>query len=329
MVTRIIASRRTVIRGALVATAYALAGPFGQDHQSAPLATTSGATVSIGNSSCAIIDTYDATWTNRSTARFPVSLSLANRKELLSLEMAWDQRLFIVHGPAIAIAGSDAREVKITQDRPGHLTIALAPDIDELALRVEVISTYPNENLDAIAPTKVLLIDAGGNTIDQLTLDLIAAPSAPWSVEVITDWVSRQKDVVPSRITLRSVGPNPAPSGLTVLAAYADVLATPTVTVQGDEEEAVASVEERSTDGITEITALTSNALSPGEEIEIIFPTDGSDSIPAPFTDFVPYVRFVPPSDSSGMRASGKHDSYPVTDSGSQLSTYLPAPSAG
>lgn len=329
MVTRIIASRRTVIRGAVVATAYALTGPLGQNRPSAPLETASAATVTIGNSSCAAVDSYDPTWSTRITARFPVSLALAEREEPLSLEMTWDQRLFIVHGPALAIAGSDAREVEITQDKPGHLSINVAPDIDELALRVEAISAYPNENLDAIVGTKVLLVNAGGNAVDQLPLDLITAPSAPWSVEVVADWVSRQKDVVPSRITLRSVGPNPAPSGLTVVAAYPDVLAAPTVTVHENEDEAPASVEERSTDGITEITALTSKALAPGEEVEITFPADGSDSIPAPFTDFVPSVRFVPPPDSSGMRASGKHESYPVTGSGSQLSTYLPAPSAG
>ncbi|WP_156888228.1 hypothetical protein [Microbacterium indicum] len=326
---KIVASRRTVIQGAVLATAYALVGPFGPPRLATATARADEPTAVIGASSFAEAKYYDSTWENEFVARFPVAIVLADRDHPLSLHATWDPRLFIVHSPAIGIIGESAREITIVQEESGRLTVDVDPGVGEIVLRVESINNYPNENLNAVIPAQVTLLDNRGNTADLLTVDPIVTPSAPWGIEAVVDWVARGTDVVPSRITVKNVGPNSAPNGLTFVAAYADVLAMPTVSLPEGAEHAPASIEERSSGGITEITIVTSDVLDAGKEVEILFPVDGSDSVPAAFTDFVPYVRLETVTEEVGMRATGRYVSYPVTDAGSQLSTYLSAPSAG
>ncbi|MFF3027446.1 hypothetical protein [Microbacterium sp. NPDC057944] len=327
----LVVTRRTILRGAAVASAYVLSGgigplssPFAAPTSAAP--STVFLTTDIAH---ATARHFDAAWSNEVIASFPVRFGLAERSEHLMLRAQWDPRLFTVHGPAYGVIGEETRELALVHGEAGVFSTSVGADVSEIVLQVESLNLYPVENIDDATSTALSLTDATGAVVDEFAVEATLAACAPWSVEIVVDWVSYAKDVVPARMTLTSVGPNAAPGGLEVVANYADVLARPTVTVPEGTETASASISERSSGGVTRLTLATTVQLPPGATVEVQFSAEESDSVPAPFEDLIPSVLLTPPTDMLGLRSSGQHSQYPVTTSGSQLSTYLPAPNAG
>lgn len=327
----LVVTRRTILRGVAVASAYVLSGGIGP--LTSPFAVPTSAAPSTvfltTDVACSTARHFDAAWSNEVVASFPVRFGLAERSEDLTLRAQWDPRLFTVHGPAYGVIGEETRELTLVHGETGSFSVSIDADVSEIVLQVESLNLYPVENIDDATSTALSLTDATGSVVDEFAVEATLAACAPWSVEIVVDWVSYAKNVVPARLTVTSVGPNAAPAGLEVIANYADVLALPSVTVPEGTETASATVSEHSSGGATRLTLVTTVQLPPETAVEVLFSAEESDSVPAPFEDFIPSVLLTPPVDVLGLRSSGQHSQYPVTASGSQLSTYLPAPNAG
>lgn len=330
MLTSITVTRRSVLQGAALASAYLLSGSIGQRPAGGIRpAATAGATLRMDSAVFTTVKHFDALWTEEVHAAFPVRFGISERNESLAMTAEWDPRLFAVNGPMIAINGDNAELLPLSQPEPGIFSVDIPANAAEVVLQVETFNTYPNENLADVEETRISLRGPRGDLVDDYAVASTVVTSAPWSVEVSVDWVSHDKSIVPARVAVTSVGPNAAPSGLEVLVAYVDVVGAPTITIPDGADTPPATLRESSSDGITEVILTTGAVLAPGAQIEVTFTADESDSVPRPFDGFVPYVRLAPLEDSTGMRMSDRHSSYPVTASGSQLSSYLPAPNAG
>lgn len=323
-------SRRTMLRGAALASTYIFTSTQFHAAPAGAVPSVAAASGSVEWQADAVYVTsvyYDAAWSQELTASFPVRLNIGDRTQPLKLAATWDSRLFTVHGPALTLVGESAAEEPFADSDEGNFAFEIPSDVEVVILQVQARNNYPLENLSDVTPTSLTLSDAQGNAVGVISPETVAAECAPWGVEVIVDWVSYDKDVVPAKLILKSTGPNAAPAGLQLIASYADVLAVPIITLVEDEDPP-ATVAEVSSGGLTELSITTSRELPPDTQVELLFSAEASDSVPPPFDGVVPVVRLVPPDVTVGMRKADKHESYPVTSSGSQLSTYLPAPSA-
>ncbi|RWZ49537.1 hypothetical protein ELQ90_12255 [Labedella phragmitis] len=297
-----------------------------QSATSQALASSGGTVFASEDLVCATTKYFDPAWTTESVASFPVRLELLERSSTLRLVATWDPRLFALHAPVLGIVGSSIREIEKVNDGEGMLSLDVPPEITEISFQVEALSTYPNDNVGDVVATTFQALDADGTLIDEIIVAPSSTDCAPWSVELAADWICLESTVVPARITLTSMGPGPAPKGLTAVASYADLLPSPVLTLIGDSPPATFAI--TSADGIRELTLETSRELVTGDQVELIFTEDPSDTKPKSFTGVTPRVQLVPPELMVGLRESGRHTSFPVTASGSQLSTYVPAPTA-
>lgn len=331
MLTSITVTRRNLLQGASVASAYLLSGRYGQHSVGGvrPAVASGPATLTMDDAVVTTVKHFDGSWTEEVHAAFPVRFGISERTDPLTMTAQWDSRLFAVRGPMFAIDGDNVTEVSLSQPDSGTFSAEIPATATEVVLQVETFNTYPGDNLADVAPTRLSLTSADGELIDEYSVASSVVPSAPWSVEVSVDWISYDKIIVPARLGIISIGPNAAPAGLEVLVAYADVLGAATVAIPDGVDAPPATLRANSIDGIAELTLTTDVGLAPESQVEVTFTVEESDSVPRPFDGFVPYVRLSPLSDPTGMRMSDRHSSYPVTASGSQLSSYLPAPNAG
>ncbi|UOE43859.1 hypothetical protein [Agromyces larvae] len=182
-------------------------------------------------------------------------------------------------------------------------------------------------------PVSLWRDDFDGSRIEDWTDSADSDDCAAWSIEATVNWICHEGDIVPARALISSVGPFSAPVGTAIRLSYTggfDAASTlmDSATAESDDAPLPAEVESQAYEGITELVLTTTEPLDPGRELQLVFEVGASNSTPRPFTTHVPRLVLVPPVDTTGMRFSGKHTSFPVSPSGSQLSTYLPAPVA-
>ncbi|MBZ4487139.1 hypothetical protein LQ938_15160 [Microbacterium sp. cx-55] len=274
---------------------------------------------------------FEPDWGTEVTASLPVRFDFAGRA-VKSLRIDWDERLFAVHGPAYAVVDGDTVELGATGDIKRSLHVELPDGATELVLRSESLNAYPNENLRDVQRASFRMTTEDASE-EEWADTLQSAACNAWSLEATVNWVCHEGVVVPARAVISSIGPYAAPTGVSVGLQYADIVGAPALApTPGDAEtepvEVSATIESTMHDGVREAVLVTTGQLEAGQQIELVFEVDASDSKPQPFREFVPRLIVTPPQNVSGMRLSEKHSSFPVTPSGSHLSTYEPAPTA-
>jgi len=284
-------------------------------------------TLALPADACAIARSFSADWATVHTAQFPMSIELAELKEPATMEFVWDARLFVPQAPVFVTIGDLTKEVKPTTMRDGKLQVDLPKGATNVAIRVSVPELYPNENLADIVGTTVSLATLDGAALGQITADVAGEQCAPWGAELTVDWICLDTNLVPAAIKVRSVGPNQIPVGTQLVAFYPDVIALPTVVYDGDGSPV--SFTTATADGYLELTASIDQPLAADSVVKLAYEVDQSNSSPAPFGSLVPNVRLLSGGKSLEVRQTGSSYSIPATSSGTPLSTYLPAPSAG
>lgn len=320
-------SRRNLLRGAAVVATYVFS-----TGNTEGLAETTPANASA--SSNPIIDAndlnvatskyFDPNWSSEGVASFPVRVPLSARSTELDAMVRWDPRLFAVHPPVSAIMDAVV-EIEPSQVGAGVMEFHLPAAVTEIGVQVEVLSNYPADNIADVIPTS-LTLHSGETLIDELILHPTLTSCAPWSVEATVDWVCRGSVIVPGAITLISRGPNPAPAFLEFTVQYADVAGIPALATPTDDPPVTFSAD--SADGFTNLVIRSRRELPPDNAVDLTFPVDFSDSRPRAFEEIVPRLQLTIPENTVGMRESGRLSSFPVTSSGSQESSYIPAPTA-
>ncbi|MFF2272071.1 hypothetical protein ACFVTX_07345 [Agromyces sp. NPDC058136] len=330
---RVVVSRRALLQGAAVASGYLLT----LDAQTSAFATAGGtvpvAPVSADRLTLATTKIFNAEWNQAMLASFPARYRFSPRSDISTVGIEWDERLFSLHGPALGLVGESAHELEITRPSPHAALVSVPAETTDLVLRVEALNTYPAENHTGVRPVSLWLEDQSGQRLEEWTDSPIPADCAAWSIEATVNWISHEGDIVPARASIRSIGPFDAPAGTAVRLSYPDIFDTPPTVVdpaiiEGDDTPLPATVDSRTSEGICELVLTTTEPLRPGGQLELHFEAGASNSTPRPFANHVPRLVLVPPTDQNGMRLSGRHSSFPVSPSGSQLSSYIPAPIA-
>ncbi len=321
--------RRTILKGATLVTAYFVCGvALPEAATAAAIKTGSQQPVfSPGDMICATTRFYDGKWSQEFTASFPMRFRLLHGGADRKLSASWDPRLFTVHGDAYAVSKETTSEVQPSLLSDGHLEFVVPSGTEEVVLQATPLNAYPNESLVDAKNTVLEVLESDGSIVDRLELRPAGVKCTPWGLEASVTWVSVGAMILPARISLRSAGPNKAPSGLEMEVLCDETVGNPTATIEG--EPAPIAIKRRAKDGVATIAMRTSESLAPSSMVDIIFDDTISDSEPGKFERVVPRFRVMTPTHRVGMRASSQDSYYPVTDSGSQLSTYVSVPTAG
>lgn len=321
--------RRTILKGATLVTAYFVCGVALPEAASAASIKTANQqpVFSPGDMVCATTRFYDGKWSQEFTASFPMRFKLLHGGVDRKLSASWDPRLFAVHGDAYAVSKETTSEVQPSRHSDGYLEFVVPADTEEVVLQATPLNAYPNESLVDVKNTVLEVLEPNGSVVDRVELKPAGVKCTPWGIEASVTWVSVGAVILPARISLRSVGPNEAPKGLEMEMLCDESVGNPTATFEG--EPAPIAFKRRAKDGLATIAMRTSESLAPSAVVDIIFDDTISDSEPGKFERVVPRFRVVTPTHRVGMRASSQDSFYPVTDSGSQLSTYVSAPTAG
>jgi len=334
-------SRRGILQSAVVVSGYMLSA--GAMHPWSAPAVGERSTIAAPlaeRTNMAVATFFTAGWTQQASAAFPAQYKLVDRTGPSTLTIEWDGRLFAVRDVVTGVVGDVVRGLSVSRGTDQTLRIKIPEDVQELVFHVDALNKYPSENLADARGTGFTLADRSGNVLEEWRDVPSSVDCAPWSIEATVNWICHEGWIVPARIAVASIGPAAAPAGSVVRTSYADVLAAPVLVdpstpeslnpwaVGVDTPPLPASLQQTIADGICELTLTTTDSLASGSAIEMLFHVDESNSRPRPFGEFVPRMIFTPPSESTGMRMSGRHSDFPVTSSGSQRSTYLPAPTA-
>ncbi|MGZ0712565.1 hypothetical protein ACWPKO_29930 (plasmid) [Coraliomargarita sp. W4R53] len=339
--SRVMLSRRGLLHGAVMTSAYVLSAGALQGHSMPGLGRQSTTAAPLAErTSMAVATFFTPSWAQQVSAAFPVQYKLIERAGPSTLTIDWDKRLFAVQDTVTGVSGDAVRDLSVRRSSDHTLKIKIPEDVSELGFRVDVLNEYPNENLADVRGAEFTLADRSGKVLESWRDVPAGVDCEAWSVEATVNWICHEGWIVPARVALASIGPAAAPAGSVVRTSYADVLAVPVLVAPSTPEalnpssvgeetpQLPATLGQTVADGICDLTLTTTSPLSSGSAIEMLFQVEESNSRPRPFGEFVPRIIFTPPSESTGLRKSERHSDFPVTSSGSQRSTYLPAPTA-
>lgn len=329
---RLIISRRAVLRGGLAAGGYLL---ISEQPASSVVRPASGERWRplAERLTLATAKYFSPDWGSELSASLPVRYVLPTGGRDTALNAQWDERLFAVGDTAFGIAGEITRELALARPSPHSMNIQIPAGVGEVILRVEALNPYPAENLPDVRASSFQLRDRRGTVREEWVDSPAATECTPWSLEAAVNWICHEGDVVPGRVSVTSAGPFAIPAGVAIRLTYADVLGAPRIVdpVAAPDDSSASlptTLESTVLDGYRELTLKTTQAVSPGTQLELLFDIDVSDSKPRPFDAYVPRLTLLPPTKQIGMRLSDRHSSFPVTSSGSQLSSYVAAPTA-
>ena len=257
--------------------------------------------------------TFDAAWTVETLSPFPRLIRIVPLAEDVQLVVRWDARLFSVGSRVFARTSEVVPLDEPTTYEPGTLIVLVPAGVIELYLDVRRINLYPLENVGDVALTAVSLVDARGTTLATVEARAENNQCAPWGVTVSAEWVTRNAVIVPTLVSIVSVGPNPIPAE-SVVEIYARGVNGAGVRINGPM--ALASAD----DGI--IVATLAARLGPGEVVDIILPVSADDSSPQQSPKSIARVVFRLPEVMTGVRATEREAAYPLTPSGSPVSSF-------
>ncbi|WP_156138872.1 hypothetical protein [Microbacterium mangrovi] len=159
---------------------------------------------------------FSETWESRYVVQFPVATPLPDagaRREDSNVTITWDRRLFDVR-PVAALASHDGFESVASSDyRPGHMRVRVGGEATDLLLQAAVRDLYPLEALGRPIPSR---LDYSWVTT-RPDLSARQSKTKPWGAEIYAAWATGEGASYPTDVLIRSVGPNPIPSGTDVV----------------------------------------------------------------------------------------------------------------
>jgi len=318
-------SRRTVLGGAAVLSGYALLG----GRATAAVAQTSTSPSSwfrAGEFDVARATSFTKDWGQRVTTPFPICIPLSRPAHAGSLRIDWDVRLFDAPQRAFSIIDGITVNAAIAEITEGVISVSVPKGAEDIVVPVRVRNPYPDENIGAANPTVLRYVNAGAKTLEEVVLQADVVDCSAWGVEAQVSWVTRDGSIVPDVVTLISVGPGAIPTGVVANLSFPDVIgAEPTILGFEDHDDLPFAVSSRSAQGIRQLAIENVATVASGVRADFVFPVESSDSLPGEWPQAVPRLLLEVPEGSVGMRLTEKLSVFPVTPSGSQLSTYLGA----
>lgn len=257
--------------------------------------------------------TFDAAWTTETLTSFPRVVRIAPLAEDAQLVVRWDSRLFAVGSKVFARTSEIVPLAEPTISELGELAIVIPAGAVEIYLDVRGINLYPLENVGDVALTAVSLVDSRGTALAVVEAAAEHNECAPWGVTVSAEWATRDAVIVPTLVSIASVGPNPVPAETAVEIRAAGVnvagarISGPTVLAPGG-------------GGIT-VATLTS-ALGPGEVVDITLPASPDASAPQKSPKSIARAAFRLPDVMTGVRATEREAAFPLTPSGTPVSSF-------
>lgn len=324
----IVVSRRTALRSAVFAGVYvaslATAGsPGGTASSSATPGPVdpSDATESLSLSEFVAVKTFAPDWSAEAITTFPRLLTFSPLEVESDCIVSWDARLFSVSESVLALTDV-LREVSVEVTGEGSMKVRVPAGASSLLFDVQAINLYPAENIADRADTSVQLIGDGieGSPV---TLTSTVTQCAPWGLEVEADWAAIDGVILPSTVRLFSAGPNPVPASETV-----DLFAAGSLNGAMVSSSSPIAIIQPATGDRYALRAELRSGLAPQETATVTFPYVESDSTPRVNPSTVSGVLHTTPVNVVGMRMSGKAGAYPVTESGTPVSTFKAAPTA-
>lgn len=324
-VKRFIISRRALLGGAVVLSGYALF----EGRTTAAIAENSTSASSwfrTGEFDVARATSFSKDWGQRVTTSFPIRIPLSHPAHAGSLRIDWDVRLFDAPTRAFSIIDGLTVDAEIASISDGAISVNVPKGAGDIVVPVRVRNPYPEENIGAVNPTVLRYVNPGGKALEEIKLQAETLDCSAWGVEAEVSWVTRGGSIVPDVVTLTSVGPGAVPKGVVANLSFPDVIgAEPTILGFEDPSDVPFAVSSRTVEGIRQLAIEIVATVASGVRADFVFPVDGSDSLPADWPQVVPRLVLAVPKESVGARLTEKLSVFPVTPSGSQLSTYLGA----
>lgn len=262
--------------------------------------------------------TFDAAWTAETVTSFPRVVRVAAREEAAHLVIRWDARLFSVASEVFARTSEVVLLDPPTTYEPGNLAVVVPAGAQEVYLAVTAINLYPLENVGDVTSTAVSLLDSRGTVVGSVEAFAEHTQCSPWGVTVNAEWATRDNVIVPTLVSIASVGPNPVPAGTTVEINAAGV------DVAGARLSGPATL--TPSDGTT-VGTLT-DSLAAGAIVDIILPVSADASAPQKSPKSVARAALRVPEVATGLRVTEREAAYPLTSSGSPVSSFEADPSA-
>lgn len=318
----LVVSRRTLLQWASAGAAVVMT-----TQPSAP-SSTSGPSFSGARFPAAMTQVYDANWTKQIAASFPVNLRIRNNRAGGLVVFEWDPRLFAGPETVLGIAGNVVQPLTVAAQSDHAMEALLPAGVTSLVVHAKAQRLYPNENLSDVTPSLARLLTPERAISDERVFKVSETACNPWSVESSVDWVSLSGAVAPARVVLSSAGPGPVPTGTAFVLTAPDVLDDAVVLDRHQNASTAVTAQRKKPKAQQAEYVLTiAEPIPAGEWVQVILTNKSSDSAPASNPSAVPRLvmnRKVDP----GLRESGRWDAFPLTTSGTNLSSYEAAPTA-
>lgn len=322
-VSNIYLSRRGLMQGAFLAGGVLAATDFSARSASAAIRTEAKAVAfSADPFVLATAQVFDSAWARQITALFPMGVSLIAGDSAI-ISVGWDARLFAVDEPAICTVGGAALELAFLERDDSHVRLRVPAGAERVFIPARGINLYPQENIGLPKDVWVELASTDGVTLQRRAVANSISPCTAWSVEATVDWVTMSGSVTPARVNILSVGPADVPAGAEFNLSYPSIASYPTILDDDDLPAPEIAVSATRVEGTIAMRIAVVEPIRVGRVIRLHFPEDAADSsTPALDPALVSSLRMSPLADSTGLRVSGKHSAFPLTPSGSPLSTF-------
>lgn len=211
--SRFVITRRQALQGASIAAVLLSTGAeWARTPTTQAAAPSAKQTASVAGSVAAVC--FAADWATRFQVDFPAVVELAApAKTDTAVAVEWDDRLFELAPTANVLRDNDIDSVDGITLTAGRMDLVVPAGATALSLQPRVRDIYPAENIGSPTPSAVTL---GGATAMQSSSD--AATAAPWGLELRVVWDESKGYSYPTQIEALSIGPNPVPPGVAIVA---------------------------------------------------------------------------------------------------------------
>lgn len=264
---------------------------------------------------------FSSDWGTRYDVPFPATVSLTSPPEVgdVVIEYRWDPRLFAVDIAGFVMRDAQFEAATVTDSAEGYLAVTAPVGTTAVYVQPRRVVLYPAENVGDPIDTSVVLRGSGGVT----ALDASASQSgaAPWGIELLAEWAASAGYSYPSYVDVVSVGPNPVPVGVTVIARVYQ--AVESLVPDADSDQVEASGVAQPTQSVDYSFSVVQEIAAGGTARFALTPPDGEiNTSRTTLTQLGQVFATVPNAMRADARATGKYSIAPVTPSGTELTDF-------
>lgn len=278
-----------------------------------------GASVDIGRVLTTICFSTDAS--QRFEVDVPRTLDFGENSPG-DVTITWDPRVHDVSGEGVVSFSGGRPNVVLsaTDSADGTATFSVPAGANRLLLNPRPLLNYP---ADLVADPVASAVTADGRT---LACPVRSQAAAVWGAELYVSWVAYKDHFLPTLIEVRSVGPSPTPDGMEVelrlpVAAIVELSARSAVSPDTTEEDSAKPSAKFAVPTLSSGQTWQASAALPDDAADVGRPQPSLNAMSTATLIF---------SDGAARdaRETGRYSSVPVTDSGSQISSFIAAEKA-